>query len=43
MFNQTEDGMLVVNYEAILMSLFKAILFGCRALLAFKAAANKGK
>ena len=35
--------MLVVNYEAILVSLFKAILFGRRALLAFKAAANEGK
>ncbi|MEC7230383.1 MAG: hypothetical protein VXV91_04205 [Verrucomicrobiota bacterium] len=43
MFSQTEDSMLVVNYEAVIVSLFKAILFGRRALLAFKAAANKGK
>jgi hypothetical protein len=35
--------MLVVNYEAILVSLFKAILFGRRALLAFKTAANEVK
>tara|TARA_Y200000002_G_C22358319_1_gene527961 strand:- start:284 stop:391 length:108 start_codon:yes stop_codon:yes gene_type:complete len=33
--------MLVVNYEAALVSLFGEILFGRRACLAFKAATNE--
>jgi hypothetical protein len=35
--------MLVVNYEAALVSLFVEILFGRRACLAFKGAANEGE
>jgi|TARA_B100001093_G_C25891840_1_gene620805 hypothetical protein len=35
--------MLVVNYEAALVSLFGGILFGRRACVAFRGAANEGE